>query len=302
VPLLEKILRGKGSEEMKERALFVLAQSGSPRARQLIADVARGNAHPDLQEKALHYLGVFGGRENRQLLDEIYRGTSNVQIKEQVLQSYMIAGDRERVLEAARSEKSVELRAEAAHQLGVMVDELLTFSALEAGREIRPQPGVRLELEGVGRLVQCDPRAERGQRDAECLGRQADVLLDEQEAPRCRFRGQQREVVLAEHALAHEPEQDAELAGRDPSIGERHRGDREAAADRHDLIEQVVLELADERGERGGVGTDPAGPIDHAGTLDDARQLRTERGRQRGHDPVHRRGVLRFRGAQLLVA
>jgi HEAT repeat protein len=111
MPLLEKILRGQGSEELKERALFVLAQTPSPKARQVIADVARGNAH---------YLGVFGGQENRQLLEEIYRSTSNVEVKEQILHAYMVAGDRARVLEAARSEKSTELRGEAAHQLGVM--------------------------------------------------------------------------------------------------------------------------------------------------------------------------------------
>ena len=74
VPLLEKILRGRGSDDMKERALFVLAQSGSPRARQLIADVARGNAHPDLQEKALHYLGVFGGRGSVTFLSKVTTG------------------------------------------------------------------------------------------------------------------------------------------------------------------------------------------------------------------------------------
>ena len=82
VPLLEKILKGRGSEEVKERALFVLAQSGSVRGRQIIADVAKGNAHPDLQEKAIHYLGVFGGRQNGQLLDEISRATTNEDVKE----------------------------------------------------------------------------------------------------------------------------------------------------------------------------------------------------------------------------
>jgi HEAT repeat protein len=120
VPLLEKILKGRGSEEVKERALFVLAQSGSPRARQIIGDVARGSAHPDLQEKAIHYLGVFRGPENRQVLEEIYRSSTNNDVKEQILHAFMVAGDRARVLEAARHEKSTELRGEAAHQLGVM--------------------------------------------------------------------------------------------------------------------------------------------------------------------------------------
>jgi len=141
VPLLEKILKGRGSEEVKERALFVLAQSGSPRARQIIADVARGNAHPDLQEKAIHYLGVFGGRQNGQLLDEIYRGTSNGDVKEQILHAWMVSGDRARVLEAARSERSTELRGAAAHQLGVMGAraELWQLYKTERSRDVKEE-------------------------------------------------------------------------------------------------------------------------------------------------------------------
>ncbi|MDQ5858504.1 MAG: HEAT repeat domain-containing protein [Acidobacteriota bacterium] len=141
VPLLEKILKGRGSEEVKERALFVLAQSGSARGRQIIADVARGNAHPDLQEKAIHYLGVFGGRQNGQLLDEIYRGTTNNDVKEKILHAWMISGDRARVLDAARSEKSTELRGAAAHQLGVMGAraELWQLYKTERSRDVKEE-------------------------------------------------------------------------------------------------------------------------------------------------------------------
>ena len=49
VPLLEKILQGTSSPRLKERALFVLAQSGSSRAQQVLAGVAKGNSNPDLQ-------------------------------------------------------------------------------------------------------------------------------------------------------------------------------------------------------------------------------------------------------------
>ena len=53
----------------------------------------------------------------------------------------------------------------------------------------------------------------------------------------------------------------------------------ESAARRHDLVEQVRLELADERREGPGVGPDPAGPIHDLGPLHDAGQLGAERGR-----------------------
>ena len=102
--------------------------------------------------------------------------------------------------------------------------------------------------------------------------RAADVLLDEQQPARRGFRGQEGQVVLAQDAAAHEPEQEPELAGGDPAIGERHGRLGEAAAGRHDLVEQVLLELRHQRRERAGVGADPARPVDDARPLDDPRQ------------------------------
>ena len=120
VPLLEKFLAGNSSPKLKERALFVLAQSGSPRARDVVAGIARGQSNPDLQAKAIKYLGLFGGEKSRQVLSEIYASTNDTAIKEQILHSFMTSGDRARVLAAAREEKSPKLRAAAVHELGVM--------------------------------------------------------------------------------------------------------------------------------------------------------------------------------------
>jgi HEAT repeat protein len=120
VPLLEKFLAGNSSPKLKERALFVLAQSGSPRARDIVGGIARGQANPDLQEKAIKYLGLFGGEKTRQILSEIYAGSSDAAVKERILHSFMTSGDRARVLEAARAEKNSRLRAAAVHELGVM--------------------------------------------------------------------------------------------------------------------------------------------------------------------------------------
>jgi len=119
IPMLEKVLNGNASPRVKERALFVLAQSNSPRARKLIGDFARGNAKPELQEKAIHYLGL-NGRENGQILAEIYASSSSTDVKERVLHAFMLSGDKERVLELSRTEKNPELRASAVHQLGLM--------------------------------------------------------------------------------------------------------------------------------------------------------------------------------------
>jgi HEAT repeat protein len=120
VPMLEKILQGTASPRLKERALFVLAQSNSPRARQLLTNVARGASNPDLQRKAIQYLGVHGSRENREVLAQIYASSTDVDVKRRILRSFGVSGDRARVLAAATTESSPELRAEAVQQLGVM--------------------------------------------------------------------------------------------------------------------------------------------------------------------------------------
>ena len=120
VPMLEKILQGPNSPRLKERALFVLAQSNSPQARQILTNAAKGASNPDLQRRAIQYLGVHGGAENRAVLAQIYESSTDVDIKRRILRSFGVAGDKARVLAAATSETTPELRAEAVQQLGVM--------------------------------------------------------------------------------------------------------------------------------------------------------------------------------------
>ena len=56
--------------------------------------------------------------------------------------------------------------------------------ALEALAQVRPEPGVRLELEGMGRLVERDPGPDVGQRHVQLTRQAADVLLDEEQPAR----------------------------------------------------------------------------------------------------------------------
>jgi len=120
VPMLEKFLSSGASPRLRDRALFVLTQSGSARGRALVADIARGKIHPDMQRTAVKYLGLFGGEESRQTLSEIYASTTDTDVKKAVLQAFMTSGDKARVLAAARGEKSPEMRRAAIRQLGPM--------------------------------------------------------------------------------------------------------------------------------------------------------------------------------------
>jgi HEAT repeat protein len=119
VPMLEKIVNGTGSPRLKERALYVLAQNGSPEARQIIVRIARGG-NPDLQARAVQHLGAFGGVESKQALLDIFKSSNNLTVKRNILRSFMRTGDRDQLLEVARTEPMVELRAEAVQQLGAM--------------------------------------------------------------------------------------------------------------------------------------------------------------------------------------
>jgi HEAT repeat protein len=120
IPMLEKLLAGASSPRVKDKALFVLAQSNSPRAREVLKNFAKGSSTPELQSKAIQYLGVHGGRESRAALAEVYAGTTDVDVKRRILRAFMVAGEKDRLFTAAQSEKDPQLRAEAVQQLGVM--------------------------------------------------------------------------------------------------------------------------------------------------------------------------------------
>lgn len=142
-PLLEKIVKGGAySKKMKTQALFVLSQSSSPRAQQLLGDIARGNANPDIQQEAIRYLGIHGGARNGQLLSDIYNSPNiSKDAKEEVLNAFMIGGQKSRVLDAARNEKDSDLRENAIRLLGVMGAraELSQMYAAESSREMKEE-------------------------------------------------------------------------------------------------------------------------------------------------------------------
>jgi tetratricopeptide (TPR) repeat protein len=139
IPMLEKILQGPNSPRLKERALFVLAQSNSAQARQILTNAARGSSNPDLQRRAIQYLGVHGGAENRAVLGQIYESSTDVDIKRRILRAFGVSGDRARVLAAATSETTPELRSEAVQQLGVMGahDELWQLYQKESNIDVK---------------------------------------------------------------------------------------------------------------------------------------------------------------------
>ncbi len=120
VPIIEKMLAGGASPRVRDRALFVLSQSRSARAREVMLNTAKNNNNPDLQRSAIRYLGMMGGAEDREALNTIYRGAADVSVKRQILQAYFMSGNVDRTVEIARTEKDNDLRRAAIRNLGMM--------------------------------------------------------------------------------------------------------------------------------------------------------------------------------------
>src|SRR3984893_6611063 len=142
MPLLEKVLQGPATPKEKSKAMFVLAQSGSPQGREIIGRIARGQSNPELQKKAVEYLGIFGGAEARKTMAEVYASSSDESLKRSILRSYMIGGDKDRLFAAAKSEKDPALRGEAIRQLGLVHGE----SELEQLYKTETSPEIKREL------------------------------------------------------------------------------------------------------------------------------------------------------------
>ena len=55
-PLLDNLLKGPATPNLKKRAIYVLAINNTPQAQQLLEQIARGNGNPDLQITAIGYM------------------------------------------------------------------------------------------------------------------------------------------------------------------------------------------------------------------------------------------------------
>ena len=75
------------------------------------------------------------------MLAQIYESSTDVDVKRRILRSFAVSGDRARVLAAATSETSPELRSEAVQQLGVMGahDELWQLYQKESSLDVKKQ-------------------------------------------------------------------------------------------------------------------------------------------------------------------
>jgi HEAT repeat protein len=132
LPLVTKVLEGNHSNEVKERALFVLSQIDRPEAQSTLLKVARENQN-DLGLEAVRMIGISGNEESLASLASIYEN-GNSEAREAVLEAYMIAGDKQSVFNIALTAEGDDFD-EAIEMLSVM-------GARDELRELRGKMGV----------------------------------------------------------------------------------------------------------------------------------------------------------------
>ena len=101
MPIVQRVLAGDGSDELKERALFVLSQMDTPEAQTLLVESARSSSG-ELQQEAIRMIGIGGNDAALAELVAIY-DNGDADVREAVLEAYLIADDTDAVYHIARN-------------------------------------------------------------------------------------------------------------------------------------------------------------------------------------------------------
>ena len=133
MPIVQRVLAGDGSDELKERALFVLSQMDTPEAQTLIVETARSSTG-ELQQEAIRMIGIGGNDQALAELDAIY-ANGDAEVRDAVLEAYLIAGDEDAVYRIALDAEDPEAYEDAVEMLAAM-------GATGKLRELREQRGV----------------------------------------------------------------------------------------------------------------------------------------------------------------
>jgi len=118
LPIVDKVLAGNHSIELKERALFILSQMETPDSQSRLLAFAN-DAEGELQTEAIRMIGIGGDKEAIASLGDIYRG-GNRDVRQAVLEAYLIADDADSVFEIAANSQDEEEFSDAVEMLGAM--------------------------------------------------------------------------------------------------------------------------------------------------------------------------------------
>lgn len=137
LPLARKALKGDHSDEVKERALFVLSQIDNAEAIDLIFETAQ-LPNGELRLEAIRMIGIGGNDAALGNLQDLY-AAGDEDVRDAVLDAYLIADDKEAVFQLAAN-AATEDEFEAA------VDRLGAMNAREQLRRLRDKAGMSESL------------------------------------------------------------------------------------------------------------------------------------------------------------
>jgi thioredoxin-like negative regulator of GroEL len=132
LPIVKSILQSNTqSPRLKERALFVLAQSRSKDAQDILDQIAHGQQDPELQVKAIHMLAAMKGKDSAPFLRETYKSSQNDRVRNAVIDGMFISGDVEDLVSIARVETNPERKKNIVSKLSLMHSKEATDYMLE---------------------------------------------------------------------------------------------------------------------------------------------------------------------------
>ncbi len=137
LPIVDKVLAGNNSTDLKERALFILSQMNTAEAQARLLAYAR-DSEGELQTEAIRMIGIGGDSEALASLGEIYNSGSSDE-REAVLKAYLIADDADAVFQIAANASDEAEFSEAVQMLGAM-------GANDQLRELRGRAGLSESL------------------------------------------------------------------------------------------------------------------------------------------------------------
>jgi TolA-binding protein len=117
LPQVENLLKGPHSPKLKRQALYVIAESNTPKAQQMLEQIARGG-NPDLQVRAIQYMSERRNPDTPKILLDIYTSSSDPAVKRAILDVFSNNRDKDRLLTVFRSEKDGNLRGQVINKLG----------------------------------------------------------------------------------------------------------------------------------------------------------------------------------------
>jgi len=118
LPIVEKVLAGNHSDEVKERALFILSQIDLPAAQTILLDAARQGGG-EMRLEAIRMIGIGGEADALAGLIDLYN-SGDEEVREAVLEAYLIADDAQSVYQIALNADNEDDYEEAVEILGMM--------------------------------------------------------------------------------------------------------------------------------------------------------------------------------------